>query len=62
MGMKSTLKCPKCGALQEGDIPDTSCIPFYVCDSCHETIAATNNDCCVFCSHGTEPCPVSNKH
>ncbi len=59
--MKSTLTCPQCGHKQEGDIPEGSCIPFYVCDGCKERIKAIGEDCCVFCSHGDKVCPVGHR-
>lgn len=58
---KSMLTCPKCGHKQEGAIPTTSCVPFYVCDDCKKTIKAAGEDCCVFCSYGDKPCPIGNK-
>jgi|GEM_PF-1677836 len=55
----ATLTCPKCGHQQKGEIPDSSCIPFYVCDGCKETIQAKEDDCCVLCSYADKACPVS---
>lgn len=60
-GGVANLTCPKCGHKQEAPIPTTSCVPFYVCDGCKETIQSEGEDCCVFCSHADKPCPISNK-
>lgn len=54
----ATLTCPKCGHKQQGDIPTTSCVPFYVCDACKATIKAEGEDCCVFCSYADKKCPL----
>jgi hypothetical protein len=58
---KATLICPKCGHKQIGEIPTNSCIPFYICEGCGETISANKEDCCIFCSHADEQCPVGHK-
>lgn len=55
---KATLTCPECGHKQQGDIPTTSCVPFYVCDGCKKTIRASGDDCCVFCSYADRTCPL----
>lgn len=59
-GEMAKLTCPKCGHKQEAPIPTTSCVPFYICDGCKETIQAEGEDCCVFCSHADKPCSISN--
>lgn len=57
----ATLTCPKCGHKQQGEIPTTSCVPFYVCNGCQETIKAQGEDCCVYCSYGDKKCPLKKK-
>ena len=52
------LTCPRCGHIQEETIPTTSCVPFYVCGGCGQTIQAKGEDCCVFCSYADRPCPL----
>lgn len=54
----TTLTCPQCGHKQQGEIPTTSCVPFYVCENCKETIKAQGEDCCVFCSYADKRCPL----
>jgi len=59
----AALRCPKCGHTQTGAIPTTSCVPFYVCEGCHETIRAEGENCCVFCSYADKQCPLKqNEH
>lgn len=57
----ATLTCPKCGHKQVGSISNTSCVPFYVCESCKEIIKAKSEDCCVFCSYADKRCPLKKK-
>lgn len=57
----ATLTCPECGHKQKGEIPTTSCVPFYVCEGCKETIKAQGEDCCVFCSYADKQCPLKKK-
>lgn len=57
----ATLTCPKCGYRQQGEIPTTSCVPFYVCDGCQKTIKAQGEDCCVFCSYADKKCPLKKE-
>lgn len=57
----STLTCPKCGHKQQGEIPTTACVPFYICEGCKETIKAQGEDCCVFCSYADKQCPLKKK-
>lgn len=54
------LTCPRCGHMQEAPIPTTSCVPFYICEGCKETIKASGEDCCVFCSYADRPCPLKS--
>jgi len=53
-----TLTCPSCQATQTAEIPNTSCVPFYKCEGCGKMIKAKEEDCCVFCSYGSEKCPL----
>jgi len=55
--LKSTITCPKCGYKKEEEMPTDACQYFYECESCKKVLKPINNDCCVFCSYGTVPCP-----
>ena len=55
--LKSTITCPKCGHQKEEEMPTDACQYFYDCENCKEVLKPINNDCCVYCSYGTVPCP-----
>lgn len=57
----ATLTCPKCGHKEQGETPTTSCVPFYVCEGCKQTIKAHGDECCVFCSYADKQCPLKKK-
>jgi hypothetical protein len=53
----STLTCPHCGHRESEVMPMDFCQWFYDCKGCGKTLRPEPGDCCVFCSHGTIPCP-----
>ena len=53
----STITCPKCGNKKEESMPTNACQYFYECENCKSILKPKQNDCCVFCSYGTIPCP-----
>lgn len=55
--LESTITCPNCGHRKEETMPTDACQYFYDCENCKEVLKPINNDCCVFCSYGTMPCP-----
>lgn len=55
--LQSTLTCPECGNQKEETMPTNACQFFYECDNCKKILKPTGNDCCVYCSYGTVPCP-----
>ena len=55
--LTSTITCPKCGNESQETMPTDSCQWFYQCNGCKEILKPINDDCCVFCSYGTAPCP-----
>lgn len=58
--VQATLTCPLCNAKQTAEIPSDACVPFYKCDKCGKVIKAKDGDCCVFCSYGSEKCPLNS--
>jgi len=54
---KSTITCPNCGFQKEEEMPTDACQYFYECSKCKTLLKPINNDCCVYCSYGTVPCP-----
>lgn len=59
--MSATLTCPECNHKQTKEIPEDSCLPFYICENCGQSISAKEKDCCVFCSYGDKKCPVAHE-
>lgn len=55
--LESTITCPECGFSKKEIMPTEACQYFYECSHCHNLIKPINNDCCVYCSYGTFPCP-----
>lgn len=55
--LKSVMTCPECGYKKEETMPTDACQYFYECTNCKKIIRPVNNDCCVYCSYGTVPCP-----
>ncbi|HHZ97840.1 MAG TPA: hypothetical protein EYN67_20375 [Flavobacteriales bacterium] len=53
----SKITCPLCSFEKEETMPTDACQYFYKCDGCGEVLKPINNDCCVYCSYGTIPCP-----
>ncbi|MCW3104275.1 MAG: hypothetical protein JWO09_2715 [Bacteroidetes bacterium] len=53
----SVIKCPICKYKKEEKMPADSCQILYECVECNATLKAKNEDCCVFCSYGSVPCP-----
>lgn len=55
---QSTITCPECGYKKEETMPEDSCQFFYECENCKAILKPKPNDCCVFCSYGSVPCPT----
>lgn len=54
---ESVITCPECGVQTKETMPDDSCQYFYQCPSCEALLKPKKQDCCVFCSYGSVPCP-----
>lgn len=59
--LASILTCPQCGFQKEESMPEDACIYFYKCSQCHAQLKPKEDDCCVFCSYGSVPCPPKQK-
>jgi hypothetical protein len=57
MIMVSTVTCPACRTSKEEVMPANACQFFYECTGCGVLLRPKPGDCCVFCSHGSVPCP-----
>lgn len=55
--LASTLTCPSCGFEKTEEMPTNACQYFYKCTSCKEVLKPLADDCCVYCSYGSVPCP-----
>lgn len=55
--LRSIMTCPHCGHQKEEIMPMYACQYFYECENCHKVLKPKAGDCCVYCSHGTVPCP-----
>lgn len=58
---KANITCPLCNHIQEVEIPNTSCLPFYKCEKCQEIIPVPKDskNCCVICEYSDKKCPVA---
>ena len=57
MKLISVITCPECRHEKEEKMPVEACQYFYECENCKKNLRPINNDCCVYCSYGTVPCP-----
>lgn len=55
--LESTITCPKCKNEKTETMPTDACQYFYECENCKKVFKPINNDCCVYCSYGSVPCP-----
>ncbi len=55
--LQSILTCPECGHKKEETMPTDACQYFYECGNCNQVLKPVGNDCCVYCSYATVPCP-----
>ncbi|MFQ5471076.1 MAG: GDCCVxC domain-containing (seleno)protein [Gammaproteobacteria bacterium] len=55
--LESTITCPGCGHQETEIMPTDACQYFYDCKKCGAVIRPKEDDCCVYCSYGTVPCP-----
>lgn len=55
--LESMLTCPSCKHRAIETMSTDACWFFYRCGGCGEVLQPKSDDCCVFCSYGTMPCP-----
>ncbi len=55
--LDSMLTCPACGHVECMRMPTDACLYFHECAHCKSVLRPKPGDCCVFCSHGSVPCP-----
>lgn len=61
MTLESVITCPECGFQKQMEMSTDSCLYYYKCENCHNTIKPKKKDCCVFCSYGSIKCPPIQK-
>jgi len=57
MKLLSVITCPECGYKKEEKMPENYCLLKYICKNCGKILTPKPEDCCVFCTFGTEKCP-----
>ena len=55
--LESTIVCPRCGRSEPDTMPLEVSPQSYGCKGCGARLEPKAGDCCVYCSHGTVPCP-----
>ncbi|TXH30523.1 MAG: hypothetical protein E6Q94_09470 [Burkholderiaceae bacterium] len=55
--LESVLTCPHCGFARQESMPTNACQYFYECRQCKALLRPRPEDCCVFCSFRSMPCP-----
>ena len=55
--LHSTITCPECNFKKVETMPTNACQYFYECENCKKVLKPKDEDCCVYCSYGTVPCP-----
>ena len=55
--LESEITCPHCGRVSRETMPTDACQWFHDCKGCGTLLKPKEDDCCVFCSYGTVPCP-----
>lgn len=53
----TAVTCPECGSEAEERMPEDACVVVWNCPECGAELRPRPGDCCVFCSHGSTPCP-----
>lgn len=58
---KSIITCPKCEGQKEELMPEDACVYFYQCTHCNAVLKLDDEECCVFCTYGSVPCPPKQR-
>ena len=57
LDMQSIITCPACKHRDLEPMPVDAHVTEHACSSCGHVLATPKDQCCVFCAHGTRPCP-----
>jgi hypothetical protein len=55
--LKSEITCPICEHRKMEIMPTDACQYFYKCENCKTFLKPKQEDCCVYCSFASVPCP-----
>jgi len=55
--LETLIRCPACKARHSVPMPTDRCIIYWDCPDCGNRLEKTADTCCVYCAHGTVPCP-----
>jgi len=55
--LTSVVTCPICRHQAVESMPVNACLVFYECKGCGTLLKPKQDECCVFCSYGSAPCP-----
>ena len=56
--LKTVIKCPICKFKKEVTMPENIRLQVYNCEECKARLKPKDNECCVFCSYSSVPCPT----
>lgn len=54
--MEVTIKCPKCGADINIEVPKNACVAVAKCEKCGKQLCTKEGECCVICSYSEKKC------
>jgi len=57
LDLTSKLTCPSCKQRDWVPMPVDARVTEHTCSECGHVLTTPEGDCCVFCAHGTCPCP-----
>lgn len=57
----SVVTCPTCGHCSRESMPASASVRLFLCKHCCELIKPVPGNCCVYCSHGSVPCPYQQR-
>jgi hypothetical protein len=53
----SVLQCTGCGFTQEFEMPQYASRKHFYCPDCRKAHQSRKEECCIYCSYGSVPCP-----
>jgi len=59
--LECSVTCPSCGSVLATTMSQSETVRRLSCRACGEAMVPEPGDCCVFCSHGSVPCPGTQR-